>query len=202
MKEREFYASERALKELQKDGITASYLDDHVFDMEHQSSKYQLVQNDMNDYSILMKDENVDDISSYYPISDKENEMSKILQEAKTSLKPHYKDKYIHLGYSDIGCLILVGITADSRKEKDGWFTLKPINFGGDGEYGAWLIDETVEVPEHYHLEFELKSWCKIYDDETLKATFHAEQINIYTAGDYGCLIQLINKKDDLCKYE
>ena len=40
----------------------------------------------------------------------------------------------------------MVGITADSRKEKDGWFTLKPINFGGDGEYGAWLIDETVEV--------------------------------------------------------
>lgn len=101
-------------------------------------------------------------------------------------MKKNYKEKSLNLGYSDIATLNLVGIKAASDYSINdqlsfvwcGWMGLyvpefkdteilkhEFLRFGGDGCYRAYVIDDNVEVPEHYKLVSVFKSWLKIYDD-------------------------------------
>lgn len=88
-----------------------------------------------------------------------------------------------HIGSSDIASLTL---RFPSKAEV--------INFGGDGSFYAYVVDENAEIGSHYTLEASGESWIKIYDDNGLSFDAYAEKINIYTAGGYGCIIQLINR--------
>ena len=106
-------------------------------------------------------------------------------------MKRNYKD-YLkdYIGQSDIACLILAGF-----KEDHGVFT-ENLRYNADGEYMAYIVDENTEIGSHYDLIAKFDSWVKIYDDTSLVHHFRADKIKIYRAGDFGCIIQLINPKD------
>ena len=91
------------------------------------------------------------------------------------------------IGESDIATLILAGIN-----EKSNEFETKELHFGGDGCYRAWMVDEECEIPSHYTLHSEFKTWAKIYDDNDLAQNLKATKINIYRAEEMGVMIQLI----------
>lgn len=73
---------------------------------------------------------------------------------------------------------------------------LEFLNFGEDGDYRAYIVDENAKIGEHYELELEFSEWLTIYDDTELTFKARAEKINVYRAGDFGCIIQLINKEN------
>ena len=52
--------------------------------------------------------------------------------------------------------------------------------------------DETGEL--YYEKVDDFKHWLKIYDDDELTYRVNAQEINIYRAGDFGCIIQTIGK--------
>lgn len=90
------------------------------------------------------------------------------------------------IGSSDIATLTLVGMTADH-------LTTEFLYFGEDGSYSAYIIGERdVEIGSHYELVASFRRWMTIYDDNSCTATFHGDSINVYRAGDYGCIIQCI----------
>lgn len=98
----------------------------------------------------------------------------------------NYKDyPSVSLGYSDIARLIV------DSPAKLSW-----LKFGGDNEYYAYLVDEEAEIGDHYSLEFEAEYWIQIYDDRGLTFKVYADQIKVYRAGNYGCIIQTIGRKE------
>lgn len=107
-----------------------------------------------------------------------------------------YPKKYI--GCSDIASLIFVGIRPDEEEtpELDHLKTL-PLHFGGDRGYSAYTVDADAEIPLHYVLVASFKHWLKVYDDDSLVAKLSADRINVYRAGEYGCIIQLIDANRD-----
>lgn len=91
----------------------------------------------------------------------------------------------VDLGYSDIATLILVGMT------KKGLKTI-PLSFGSDGTYNAYLVNNkegNVEIGEHYKEIFEFHCWLKVYDDDSLTFECIGDNIKVYRAGDFGCII-------------
>jgi hypothetical protein len=91
------------------------------------------------------------------------------------------------IGESDIATLTCVGI--DEKGEDIESFFL---DFGGDGEYFARIVDEEAEIGEHYKLVHSFTYWCRIYDDRTKAYEVDGKKINIYRAGDFGTIIQVI----------
>ena len=89
-------------------------------------------------------------------------------------------------GYSDIAALVLVGC-----REGQG-AVAELLNFGSDGNYSAYIALEDTEIEEHYNKVTSFNSWLKIYDDADKIITLYAQTINIYRAGDFGMIIQLI----------
>lgn len=90
--------------------------------------------------------------------------------------------------------------------------TANILRFGSDGEYQAYIVNGECEIPSHYALalhvspysaEFhgldgnvthgEPSGWFRIYDDSglTYQATF-SKGLNIYRAGEMGCIIQVL----------
>lgn len=112
-----------------------------------------------------------------------------------------YKNYKLDLGISDIAQLTMLGC-----KSEQGAIPAA-LKFRGDGAYHAWLVFDKKLIPEHYDLveryEFEcefhhmdgttstasLNAWVKIFDDTTLQAEVVGKRIEVYRAGDFGCLI-------------
>lgn len=102
-----------------------------------------------------------------------------------------YKDFHkSHIGSSDVASLIMIGIKETGR-------SLEFLNFGEDGDYYAYIIyrkeNESVEIGNHYKKVVTFTNWLKIYDD--CKCTFKTEgkEINVYRAGEFGCIIEVID---------
>ena len=97
------------------------------------------------------------------------------------------------LGESDIARVLVSGCNPDA---------LFHIKFGSDGGYNAYLIPEMCEIGKHYALEARISTgcWFKVYDDETrvLAVRGNFEEIEVYRAGEMGCVIRLINGSDNL----
>lgn len=102
-----------------------------------------------------------------------------------------YKDyqKWI-IGGSDIASLLLLGCHDNGAEPM-------MLNFGSDGCYHAYIIPENVEIGKHYNKVTDFKHWLKIYDDCSLVMTIYAQQINVYRAGDFGCIIQIIKPQKE-----
>lgn len=106
----------------------------------------------------------------------------------KTNLKGEFiKYSREFIGYSDVSSLILCGI-----KDNLGLST-ELLNFGVDGSYYAYVIDDEVEIGGHYEKVSVFTDWLKIYDDDELVKTFISSVINIYRSGDKGVIIQLLS---------
>lgn len=97
-----------------------------------------------------------------------------------------YKDfekKYI--GESDIAGLTFTGFTENGVEAHF-------LKFGADDAYEAYVIDgEDVKIGEHYKKVLSFKSWMNIYDDYNFINTFKADRIDVYRAGELGCIIHL-----------
>lgn len=102
----------------------------------------------------------------------------------------NYKDfgkEYI--GSSDIATLILVGCRDDNDTEEG--LKIKELRFGGDGAYTAYIVDETAEIGKHYQLLDTFYYWLKVYDDNQVTFEVFCDWAKVYTAGAYGCIIQI-----------
>ena len=95
----------------------------------------------------------------------------------------------VSLGSSDVATVILAGM----KPRGVGTMTL---HFGGDGHYGAYLVNENAEIGSHYKLKGIFRSWLKVYDDDSLMVYLRAKKIKVYRAGEYGCIIQVFGKVD------
>lgn len=113
------------------------------------------------------------------------------------------------IGWSDIARLTVVA--------SDGFYGLE---FGEDGFYDAYVVDENAEIGDHYDLVFTAHEWVWIFSDYDLhtindgdidvdhhysddgkywqhinhgRAIFDGKTIKVYRAGMMGCIIQIIN---------
>lgn len=110
-----------------------------------------------------------------------------------------YSQKYI--GASDIATLILVGGSGcekpiENKFSNADMIKTLPLRFWSDGEYYAYVVDDDATIGEHYTLVDTFYNDLKIYDDNQLTFDIRAEEINVYRAGVFGCLIQYFNKRD------
>lgn len=90
------------------------------------------------------------------------------------------------IGESDIATLILVGV------EKENGLKLSTLNFGEEGVYKAYIVDENAIIGNHYTKIATFNKWVRIYDDFGLTYKIHAEEVNVFRAGEFGCIIQTI----------
>lgn len=96
----------------------------------------------------------------------------------------NYKDYDVEfIGNSDIASLTL---RAPMRAEI--------LNFGEDNSYMAYIVDKDAEIGSHYKLEYTFDHWLKVYDDDGLVRTFTGDIIKVYSAGQMGCIIQIIKE--------
>ena len=97
-----------------------------------------------------------------------------------------YKDfEKEYIGESDVAVLTMVGMTEEC-------LTAQILHFGGDDAYSAYIVDEPdVEIGKHYSQVASFKTWLKIYDDKGLAFEVYSPKIDVYTAGEYGCIIHL-----------
>lgn len=94
------------------------------------------------------------------------------------------------IGGSDAAFLTFVG------SGDDGVYA-QAVKFGGDGEYNAYIIyGDDVEIGAHYKRVATFGTWLKIYDDDgrTFRHHEYGATYNVYRAGDYGCIVQIISK--------
>ena len=93
-----------------------------------------------------------------------------------------YKDfRVIELGFSDVASLVLRGCD-----------NLGELKFGGDSDYRAYYVNEPAVIGAHYELAFSCHNWLWIYDDMARTVQINAKTINVYRAGEYGCIIEAI----------
>lgn len=92
-----------------------------------------------------------------------------------------------YIGCSDIAALVMVGCGK-------GGVRAEILRFGGDEAYDAYVVtDADVIIPEHYSKVASFSYWLRIYDDTELAFKASGKEINVYRAGQYGCLIQVIS---------
>lgn len=94
----------------------------------------------------------------------------------------YYNYPKVYIGGSDRAKLIWTS-----------WNGVGFIDFVEDGEYDAYVVDESANIGLHYYLVASGTKWLTVYDDNGL--TYKVDHITawrIYRAGDKGCVIQLI----------
>ena len=99
-------------------------------------------------------------------------------------MKPYKSYARRSIGASDIASLTIRGASLDPMA----------LNFGEDGSYSAYIVDGEAEIGAHYELVATTKIWLWVFDDEGDREEFRAETINVYRAGEMGCIIQLIGE--------
>ncbi|WP_288681565.1 hypothetical protein [uncultured Eubacterium sp.] len=92
------------------------------------------------------------------------------------------------LGGSDYASLIMVGC------DKEGKLVSQILPFGEDGAYRAYLVEGEAEIGSHYSLVAEFTHWMNVYDDDSMAEKFNAKRIKVFRAGEFGCIIQLLNE--------
>ena len=93
----------------------------------------------------------------------------------------NYKDcEQVFIGSSDIASLTL-------RSPME----VTTLNFGKDGDYQAYVVDREAKIGDHYSKVYECEDWLKIYDDNELVREFKSDTIEVYRAGEMGCIIRL-----------
>ena len=96
------------------------------------------------------------------------------------------------IGDSNISTIIMIGY---DNIEKDG-LSLKKLVFGEDGHYMSYIVRGKANIGSHYKLVAEFEYYLKIYDDDGLVRVLGADVIKVYRAGDFGCIIQLLDKEE------
>lgn len=105
----------------------------------------------------------------------------------------NYKDfEKTYIGSSDVATLVLSGAWPLAEETNDpAPIKLKALAFAEDGNYNAYVVDGDTEIGAHYQLVATFEAWMQIYDDDGLTQKFVADEIRVYRAGEFGCIIQL-----------
>lgn len=76
------------------------------------------------------------------------------------------------------------------------------IQFGQDDEYDAYIVPENCEIGNHYEKVAEVNSgnWFDFFDDNEKKLSVRGnfENIEIYRAGQLGCIVRIMNGAETL----
>lgn len=110
----------------------------------------------------------------------------------------YHEYKKISLGCSDIASLTIRTCAVPGESPCT---ILKALDFGEDGSYSAYLVDDDAEIGEHYEVVCEGHFWMTIYDDNGVAAKIDAHDrvdggtIRVYRAGMRGCIIQVSGEK-------
>lgn len=104
----------------------------------------------------------------------------------KENLKMTYKDfNKIYIGGSDSAALIC--------RSKWGDIDLCGLlKFGEDGDYSAYFVNEKASLGDHYKHQLTYYGYVDITGDDGYGVHIEAYVINIYTAGNFGCIIEAI----------
>lgn len=92
----------------------------------------------------------------------------------------NYKERKEYIGSSDIAELTL-------RSEGK----TQPLHFGEDGSYYAYIICGEYDIPSHYTEVARFKGKVDILDDDGFVVFYEAEEVVVYRAGEFGCIIQM-----------
>lgn len=98
----------------------------------------------------------------------------------------NYKDfEKRYIGESDIAGLTLTGNTENGVEAHF-------LKFGKDDAYDAYVVEgDDVEIGAYYEKVASFKTWMRIYDDYNFINDFHSDRIDVYRAGEMGCIIHL-----------
>lgn len=104
----------------------------------------------------------------------------------KETEKMTYKDfPKIYIGGSDSAALIC--------RSKWGDIDLCGLlKFGEDGDYSAYFVDEKAALGDHYKHQLTYYDYVDITGDDGYGVHIEAYVINIYTSGNFGCIIEAI----------
>ena len=103
-------------------------------------------------------------------------------------MKSYKEYEKVYIGSSDIATLTIVALRDNGEQ------LAQTLDFGIDSNYFAYLVDSNAYIGDHYKLTQRCRFWMKVFDDQELTLDLHAPKINIYRAGDCGCIIQLLSE--------
>lgn len=101
-------------------------------------------------------------------------------------MKSYKEFEKMYIGTSDGACL-----TVKNFDEKGILVAEDKLHFGEDGEYSAYITYGDVSIGEHYKLMHKYSGKIVIADDEREVFVAVADSIEIYQAGEFGCIIHL-----------
>ena len=66
------------------------------------------------------------------------------------------------------------------------------LDFGEDGDYRAYIVDEDAVIGEHYREVLTAHNWIWIFDDFGKRTEVVSPTIKIYRSGSFGVVIQTL----------
>lgn len=108
-----------------------------------------------------------------------------IVKEKAGHMRDHHSYEQRTIGGSDMASLVF--------RFADG---VHEVAFGEDGLYRAYIVDAECIIPAHYTLVCEGKRWLKVYDDNGKSFECMGDLIRVYTAGNFGCIIQILEDSE------
>ena len=91
------------------------------------------------------------------------------------------------IGESDRAELVMFGPSCSGET------SATKLCFREDSLYSAYIVTGfDVDIGAHYKPVAVYKGWLRIYDDLGISFKAEADQIEVYRAGNFGCVIKLV----------
>lgn len=102
----------------------------------------------------------------------------------------HHDYEKVSIGSSDSARLEVIHTTENGISKSY-------LNFGEDGDYKAYVVDEKCVIPDTYELRCTFESgYVNIFDDSWNHVFIEGETVQIYRRGNFGCIIKIIGFKE------
>ena len=105
-------------------------------------------------------------------------------------MKQRHDYPAVKIGDSETGRLVMVARYGYGGSES------RPLYFGEDGSYRAYLVDDECEIPTYYSrvASYIGPGNLSIYDDHGVRRFEKAfdQHIRVYRSGSFGCIIQSV----------
>lgn len=102
----------------------------------------------------------------------------------------HHDYEKVFIGSSDSARLEVIHRAGD-------YVSKSYLNFGEDGEYEAYIVDEKCKIPDTYELRYSFEGgYVDLFDDGGYNVYIEGETVQIYRRGDFGCIIKIIGFKE------
>lgn len=102
----------------------------------------------------------------------------------------HHDYEKVFIGSSDSARLKVIHRVGDYASKSY-------LNFGEDGGYEAYIVDEKCTIPDTYELRCSFEGgYVDLFDDEGYNVYIKGETVQIYRRGNFGCIIKIIGFKE------